>query len=110
MTEEEFNLYLQNTVAEYVRNPMLMLPDVFCSLLVLLDYVEADEKKHLKEMENNGEDIHEHIYFDIEALAQMGEEAAKAEGKQLGRRAGSRGKKVIRLEAKGAWTACSRRK
>lgn len=102
MTEEEFNLYLQNTVAEYVRNPMLMLPDVFCS--------EADEKKHLKEMENNGEDIHEHIYFDIEALARMGEEAAKAEGKQLGRRAGSRGKKVIRLEAKGAWTACSRRK
>jgi hypothetical protein len=44
-------------------------PDVFCSLLVVLNYLEADEKKHLKEMQDKGEDTHQHIYFDIEAIA-----------------------------------------
>ena len=42
---------------------------MFCSLLVVLNYLEADEKQHLKEMQNRGEDATGHIYFDIEAIA-----------------------------------------
>jgi hypothetical protein len=69
MTEQEFEAYLQSTTAEYAHNPMPVPPDVFRSLLILLDYVASDEEAHLAGMQANNEDTHEHICFEIRNLA-----------------------------------------
>ncbi|MGC2825692.1 MAG: hypothetical protein WA322_15865 [Pseudolabrys sp.] len=64
---DDFEMYLDNAVMLYCQSQGPMPPQVFRSLLVLLRY--CDEEGDLAERQGKGEDIKDHIAFEIRRLA-----------------------------------------
>ena len=69
MSDAAFDDYLQANVMAYVSHPKLMSAEAYRALLILLEYVSADEEADLKARESNGQDVSEHIHHEIKALA-----------------------------------------
>ena len=61
MTDDDFELYLDNAVMLYCQSQGPMPPHVFRSLLVLLRY--CDEEGDLAERQGKGEGPKDHITF-----------------------------------------------
>ena len=67
MSDDDFEMYLDNAVMLYCQSQGPMPPSVFRSLLILLRY--CDEEGDLTERQGKGEDVKEHIAFEIRRLA-----------------------------------------
>ena len=67
MSDDDFEEYLQSAVIQYTQSHGPMPPHVFRALLILLRY--CDEEGDLAERQGKGEDVKEHIAFEIRRLA-----------------------------------------
>ena len=67
MSDDDFELYLDNAVILYAQSRGPLPPDAFRSLLILLRY--SDEDADLAERQAKGEDTKGHIAFEIRRLA-----------------------------------------
>jgi hypothetical protein len=69
MTDDDFELYLNDAVMLYCQSPGPMPPHVFRSLLILLRYAGGAEDADLKEMQTKSEDTKDHVAFELRRLA-----------------------------------------
>ena len=64
---DDFEMYLDNAVMLFTQSHAPMSPHVFRALLILLRY--SDEEADLKERQDKGEDVKDHIAFEVRRLA-----------------------------------------
>ena len=67
MSDDDFELYLDNAVVLYAQSHGPMPPHIFRALLILLRY--SDEEADLAERQAKSEDTKDHIAYEVRRLA-----------------------------------------